>query len=119
MDEIAALNRIRRAHPVLQSHLGLTFHAAANDQVLLYAKRSAGGREIILVAVSLDPRNPQDAAFELPSWPFGLPDHAAVLVRDLMRNEDFVWYGKCQSIRLDPAAHPFFIWRLTAPGAIA
>src|SRR5271157_4279160 len=34
--EITALNRIRRAHPALQTHLGVTFYSAFNDQVLLY-----------------------------------------------------------------------------------
>ena len=43
--EITALNRIRRAHPALQTHLGLTFYPAFNDQVLLYGKRTPGGRE--------------------------------------------------------------------------
>ena len=40
--EITALNRIRRAHPALQTHLGVTFYPAFNDQVLLYGKRLAG-----------------------------------------------------------------------------
>ena len=30
--EIAALNRIRKAHPALQTHLGVTFYNAFNDQ---------------------------------------------------------------------------------------
>ena len=37
--EIAALNRIRKAHPALHSHLGVTFYNAFNDFVLLYGKR--------------------------------------------------------------------------------
>src|SRR5205085_5496159 len=36
--EIAKLNRIRRAHPALQSHLGLSFYNSSNDQVLAYGK---------------------------------------------------------------------------------
>src|SRR5262249_56268879 len=38
VSEIAALNRIRRANPALQTHLGLTFYNAFNDQVMVYGK---------------------------------------------------------------------------------
>ena len=53
--EIAALNRIRRANPALQSHLGVAFYNAFNDQVLLYGKMAPSRAAMILVAISLDP----------------------------------------------------------------
>ena len=76
--EITALNRIRRAHPALQIHLGLTFYPAFNDQILYYGKQVAGGHDMILVAVSLDPHSVQEAAVEVPLWEWGLPDDAAL-----------------------------------------
>jgi starch synthase (maltosyl-transferring) len=115
--EISALNRIRRAHPALQSHLGVTFYPAFNDQVLLYGKRTPGGRDMILVAVSLDPRDVQEAAIEIPLWEWGLPDHESLAASCLMRGHRFVWTGKQQRIRLDPADLPFAIWQVTPPGA--
>jgi starch synthase (maltosyl-transferring) len=111
--EISALNRIRRLNPALQSHLGLTFHQALNDLILLYSKRDPTGGNVILVAVSLDPNTPQEAAIEVPLWQFGLPDDAAIRVTDLMRDQSFIWYGKYQRVRLDPADMPFSVWRLT------
>jgi starch synthase (maltosyl-transferring) len=115
--EISALNRIRRAHPALQSHLGVTFYPAFNDQVLLYGKRTPGGREMILVAVSLDPRNVQEAAIEVPLWEWGLQDHESLAASCLMRGHRFVWTGKQQRIRLDPADLPFAIWQVAPLGA--
>ncbi len=115
--EITALNRIRRAHPALQTHLGLTFYPAFNDQILLYGKRLPQGGEMILVAVSLDPHAVQEAAIEIPLWEFGLPDHATVAVTDLMRGHSFTWYGKQQFVRLDPHELPFAIWQIFPPGA--
>jgi len=109
--EIAALNRIRRANPALHSHLGVRFYNAFNDQVLLYGKRS--GRAIILVAVSFDPHQAQEAVIEVPVWEFGLPDSGMVAVDDLMRETRFAWHGKTQRVRLDPADLPFAIWRVT------
>jgi starch synthase (maltosyl-transferring) len=48
----------------------------------------------------------------VPLWEFGLSDQAAISVTDLMRGDSFMWYGKNQNIRLDPAELPFRIWRL-------
>jgi starch synthase (maltosyl-transferring) len=111
--EITALNRIRRAHPALHSHLGVRFYNAFNDQILLYGKTTAPGREMILVAVNLDPHQPREAAFEVPLWEWNLPDDGSIAVEDLMNGSRFVWTGKQQHMRLDPAALPFAIWRLT------
>ncbi len=113
--EIAALNRIRRANPALQTHLGLTFYNAINDQVLLYGKMAPSGLAMILVAVSFDPHRAQDAVIEVPLWEWGLPDTGSVAVDDLMRGHRFVWSGKTQRIRLDPADLPFAVWRVTPP----
>jgi starch synthase (maltosyl-transferring) len=110
--EISALNRIRRTYPALQTHLNLTFYPAFNDQVLLYGKRIPGARDMILVAVSLDPHNVQEAAIEVPLWEWGLPDHEALAATDLMRGHSFVWHGKHQNVRLDPGELPFCIWRV-------
>ena len=115
--EISALNRIRRAHAALHTHLGVTFYPAFNDQVLLYGKRTPGDRDMILVAVSLDPHGVQETAIEIPLWEWGLPDDAALAATDLMRGHRFVWSGKRQIIRLDPADLPFAIWQVAPPGA--
>ena len=89
--EIAALNRIRKAHPALHSHLGVTFYNAFNDPVLLYGKRAPDSADMILVAVSLDPHSVQEATFELPLWEWKLPDHGSLYVEDLMRGGGSIW----------------------------
>ena len=110
--EITALNRIRRQHPALQSHLGLNFYSAYNDQIILYGKRDPYDGCMVLVAVSLDPHIVQEADIEVPLWDFGLDDRAGISVTDLMRGGTFMWYGKSQRIRLDPSDLPFALWRL-------
>jgi starch synthase (maltosyl-transferring) len=113
LTEIAKLNRIRKANPALQCHLGLRFYNAFNDQVLYYGKPSPTSDEIVLTAVSLDPHHVQEATIEVPLWEWGLPDSGSVVVEDLMRTRRFVWTGKLQQVRLDPAELPFAIWRVT------
>jgi starch synthase (maltosyl-transferring) len=111
--EISALNRIRRANPALQTHLNTAFYPAFSDQVLLYGKRIPGARDMILVAVSLDPHNVQEAGIEIPLWEWGLADHESLTATDLMRGHSFVWHGKQQRVRLDPDELPFCIWQVT------
>jgi starch synthase (maltosyl-transferring) len=113
--EISRLNRIRSENPVLHTHLGVRFHQFGNDQVLYYGKASADGASQILVAVSLDPHQPQEGHFEIPLWELGLPDHASVEVEDLMRGNRFTWHGKVQHWRFMPQELPFAVWRIRAP----
>jgi starch synthase (maltosyl-transferring) len=115
VSEIARLNRIRRAHPALQSHLGLRFYPAHDDHVLLYGKRLPEQAEMILIAVNLDPFHARDVTIEVPVWEWSLADSASMKVSDLMRDTTFTWHGKLQRLRLDPAELPFAIWRIT-PG---
>jgi len=116
IEEITALNRIRKASPALHSHLGVSFYNAFNDQVLIYGKALPSRDDMILVAVNLDPHRVQEATFELPLWEWKLPDNGSAEIEDLMTGRRFVWTGKLQHVRLDPAVLPFAIWRVTPIG---
>jgi starch synthase (maltosyl-transferring) len=132
--EITRLNALRRNYPALHHHLGVHFYAASNDQVLYFARfteppsepvgaalfgpvsASAPGRFgdcVLLVAINLDPFNTQQATIELPLWEWGLPDHAALQVEDLMQGHRFVWRGKLQLITLHPQQLPFAVWQVS------
>ena len=109
--EISRLNRIRRSNAALQTHLGVEFLNAFNDQVLYFLKMAPDGNAV-LIAISLDPFNVQDAEIEIPLWRFGLADDASLAAEDLMREHHFVWHGKRQIVRLNPQEQPFCIWRI-------
>ena len=110
--EITQLNRIRRENPALQSHHGLRFYNAFNDQVLWYGKFTPDLANFILVAVSLDPQHVQETQFEVPLWEFGMNDNGVFAVEELMRGIQFKWYGKVQQWRFVPAELPFAIFRV-------
>jgi starch synthase (maltosyl-transferring) len=114
--EISALNRIRKANPALHSHLGLTFYNCDHDQVLVYGKALTSHEDVILTAINLDPHHAHEAGFEIPLWEWHLPDSGSLDVEDLMSGRRFVWTGKHQRWRLDPAVMPFAIWRLSPVG---
>jgi starch synthase (maltosyl-transferring) len=115
--DITLLNRLRRAHPALQTHLNTRFQPAYNDNIIYYAKPEPDGTGMILVMVNLDPHHAQEANFELPLWEFGIPDDGTIAVHDLVGGYRFDWHGKTQWIRLDPS-EPYRIWRI-APGDTA
>lgn len=110
--EIAQLNRIRRQNRALQTHLGVAFFNCWNDNILYFAKRTPERDNYILVAISLDPHNVQEASFELPLWELGLDDDADTLGEDLMNGHRWTWHGKTQWMRIDPGYQPFGIWRI-------
>ncbi|MDB5393508.1 MAG: glgE [Rhodospirillales bacterium] len=109
--EITQLNAIRHAEPALQSHLGLTFYKAFNDNILYFGKVAPGQDDKILVAISLDPHQSQEADFEVPLWEWRLKDDAELEAVDLLTNTREVWHGKMQHVRLTPDA-PYAIWRI-------
>jgi starch synthase (maltosyl-transferring) len=114
--EISRLNRIRKANPALQSHLGLTFYNAFDDAILYYGKTTPLRDNTILVAVNLDPHAARTFSFELPLWEWGLPDDGALVVEDLMNDREFLLTGKNQTMTLDPGGQPFAIWRARPVG---
>ena len=110
--EIAQLNRIRRQNPALQTHLGLSVFNCWNDNILYFGKRTADKRNFILIAISLDAHNAQEASFELPLWELGLDDNADTHGEDLMNGHRWTWHGKTQWMRIEPWNQPFGIWRI-------
>jgi starch synthase (maltosyl-transferring) len=109
--EIAALNALRCREPALQSHHGLTFYNAFNDNILYFAKHAYRRADRVLVIVSLDPFSSQECDFEIPLWEWNLPDHESLAVEDLLFGYRFMWTGKIQHIRLEPGA-PYRVWRI-------
>ncbi|WP_442808177.1 maltotransferase domain-containing protein [Trinickia soli] len=118
VDIVTMLNRIRRANPALHSHLGLTFLTAHNDRILFFEKATPSRENVVLVAISLDPFQPQEADIELSPrtyehWRMGEWD--ALAVTDLATGARGEWRGRRQHVRLEPE-RPFAIWRI-APAA--
>jgi starch synthase (maltosyl-transferring) len=107
--EITVLNRIRRGHPALQTHRGVTFLNAGNPHVLYFEKATPTRSDVVLVAINLDARQAHDAPIELPLWRWQLPDDATLDAENLLDGTQFVWRGKHQHVHLPPHA-PYAIW---------
>lgn len=107
--EITQLNRVRRAHPALQSHLGVTFYNAFDEHILYFGKATPARDDVVLVAINLDPYAIHEADCEIPLWEWGLPDHAALAAENLFDGTRLIWHGKRQRLRLTPDM-PFALW---------
>ncbi len=111
--EITQLNRIRRANPALHSHTGVQFHPASGEHILFFTKSTPERDNVLLIAINMDPTQPQTTQVELPLWLLGLPDDGTLHAEDLLHGHRFTWQGKYQQVSLSNDA-PYAIWRIRA-----
>ncbi len=115
MAEIAAINAIRKRNPALQTHLGVTFLQADNDQVLLFEKATPDRSNVVLVAINLDLHNPQSSRIEVPFWRWsvGAPQNepSILLATDLLHDRQERWTDHSRYVSLT-AEQPYALWRL-------
>lgn len=130
IDVITRLNHIRRENPALHTHLGVQFHDSGNEQVLYFSKvapQSADGspKNRLLIAISMDPHNAQEALLPFPSAALGLDvvDGDEFEVEELMRDQRYVWRREPHHWYFNPHELPLAIWRIQvetgAPGDAA
>jgi starch synthase (maltosyl-transferring) len=110
--EIAQLNAIRRLNPALQTHLGVTFLHCPNDQILLFEKATPDRSNVVLVAISMDWRNPQSGPIDVPFWRFS-PEPASLDVADLLGGGRERWWDRQRHVALT-LDRPYAIWRLSS-----
>ena len=102
---------MRRENPALQTHLGITFLACPNDQILLFEKATPDRSNVVLVAINLDYRNTQSGPIEAPFWRY-TPEPDALLATDLIGGGDERWEERNRFVSL-PLDRPYGIWSLS------
>ena len=113
MPEITALNRIRHANPALRSHLTTSFLPANNDAVSVFMKSTTDRSNVLIIAISFDPDQAQETAWEFPFWLWQADENASFEAEDLLGGDVQTWRGKAQSLRIEPS-RPYAIWRVRA-----
>ena len=106
------LNQIRRQNRALREYDNLRIHTAENDQILCFSKATAALDNIIVVVVSLDPRNSQSSIIHLPLEQFGIGPEEEYQMDDLLAGEKFFWRGARNFIALDPHNRPAHVFRV-------
>ena len=105
------LNRIRRAHPALQTNRGLRFHHSENDALVCYSKRDPFDRDEVLMVVSVDPFNPQSGWINLDLDGLGVDGSGSFTLRDELGGGTYEWSGSRNYVELQPdaPAHIFVV----------
>jgi starch synthase (maltosyl-transferring) len=111
-DFITRVNGIRRDNEALQFDWNLEFYPVDNEALLCYGKTNADQSNVIVVVANLDPHNAQAGWVELPIDDLGLEPDRPYQVHDLLSGAHFLWHGRRNYVRLDPAATPVHIFRL-------
>ena len=109
---IARMNRIRRENIALQADTGLNFCKIENDQLIAYFKTDAGGSNIILTVVNLDPHQPQSGWIDLDVGALKFDSEQPYQVHDLLSDQRYIWRGRYNYVLLDPQRAPAHVFRL-------
>jgi len=109
---ITRINTIRRNNPALASNRRLAFYPVDNEQLILYGKSTEDLSNIILVAVNLDPHHVQEGWLEVPLKEFSIAENEVFQVHELLFDNRYLWQGRRNFVRLDPASSPAQIFML-------
>jgi starch synthase (maltosyl-transferring) len=128
--EITLLNALRRENPALRTFRNLQFPVSENKHILFYRKY-AGDNEL-LIAVNLDPGQPQEGVVHVPiaalgsagsdyaerdGW--GLTEDDDYEMEDLLTGSPYTWRGTRNVVRLDPAVQVAYVFRVRPPARSA
>jgi starch synthase (maltosyl-transferring) len=111
---LTRLNAIRRENPALHSDASLAFHRIDNDQLICYSKVGAGGSNIVLVVVNLDPEHAQSGFIDVPMGDWALDPRTPYTAHELLTNRTYEWQGPRVFVTLAPAECPACIYRIQA-----
>jgi starch synthase (maltosyl-transferring) len=109
---IAAVNRIRKENPALQSDWSLRFHAVGNDRLICYSKQSGDRTNTVLTVVNLAPVSTESGWVNLSLEALGLDANESYQVHDLLTDAKYVWRGARNYVELDPKKIPAHIFRV-------
>jgi starch synthase (maltosyl-transferring) len=109
---ITRINKLRKDNEALKSNKSLAFYPVDNEQLLFYGKCTKDLGNIILVAINLDPHNVQDGWLEVPLEEFNIEENEVYQVHELLFDNRFLWQGRKNYVRLDPAESPAQIFLL-------
>lgn len=109
---MAAINRIRKENPALQTTWNIYFAETENDQLLCYGKTDDEKVNKIFVAVNMDSYNPQGGWIKVPIYEMGVSPDRAYTVVDLITGSSYSWNGEWNYVLLNPHILPVHIFRV-------
>ena len=105
---VGRINAIRKENPALQSAENFSVLESTCPSIIAYAKTCPEKNNRIIVIVNLDPHNTHEGTVGVPEALAGNVNYSAYTVKDLLNDEQYLWHGYWNYVRLDPqlkAAH--------------
>jgi starch synthase (maltosyl-transferring) len=99
---ITRINRIRREHRALQLYHNLTFHAAADPNVVWYSKMTPGRDDVVFVAANLDLHTTRGGMVDVPIDELGIAPDQPYRMHELLSDVSYEWRGPRGFVELDP-----------------
>jgi starch synthase (maltosyl-transferring) len=112
-EEIAALNRFRRANPALREFTNLHFLDCGDPHILGYAKATDDRSNIVCAIVNLDPFAAHEDEILLPLDEWGLAEDREFALEEAFTGRRIVQKGVRARLRLDPERNPAMLFRVT------
>lgn len=109
---ITRINRIRNAHPALQTTWNIEFAETSNEQIICYGKADQEAGDRLIIAVNLDPFNMQAAHVKIPIAALGIPAGSSYLVKDLISGNRYQWQGEWNYVQLNPQELPAHVFEV-------
>jgi starch synthase (maltosyl-transferring) len=92
---LTRLNQIRREHPSLAWLRNVTFHAADDENVMVFSKRRLlpdGGEDTVIVVANLDPHSTRSTHLHLNMPALGLDYHEGFIAEELITGQTWGWH---------------------------
>jgi starch synthase (maltosyl-transferring) len=106
---VGRLNAARRENPALQRLDNIAFLETEAEQLIAYAKRADGNT--VLVCVNLDPVATHEGVVVVPGE-LELP--ASFQVRDLLSDDEYLWWTGRNYVKLEPGVRQAHVFRVQA-----
>jgi starch synthase (maltosyl-transferring) len=105
-DYITRINLARREHPALQSADRVWFNDVDNPEIISYTRFTPDLRDIVVVAVNVNPFNAHQGWIKVPLGAMGIDPNIEYEVVDALSDHRYLWRGEYNFVRLDPQANP-------------
>jgi len=109
---ISRINTVRKENPALQSSVNFSVLESTCPYIIAYAKICPEKNNRIIVVVNLDPHNTHEGTVGVPESMLGNVNYSAYTVKDLLNDEQYLWHGYWNYVRLEPGVKPAHVLRV-------
>jgi starch synthase (maltosyl-transferring) len=109
---VGRINAIRKENPALQAGDNITILESTCPSIIAYAKSCPEKNSRIVVIVNLDPHNTHEGTVGIPEALAGDVNYSAYTVKDILNDEQYLWHGYWNYVRLDPQSKPAHVLRI-------